>query len=271
MDGHQQIRLFWTGGWDSTFRLISLIHARKGKVKPYYIVNRMDRNSTNIEIRSMDKIRKILNEVYPWSRTSLLPTQYIKGKDINPNEILSAYYRNLRTRGWYGTQYELLARFAEQKGICDIELTVEKETSIHKLLKGSIEKIVKDGEQYYRLAHSLQDKDLLMFKYFKFPLFDVNKVDMENIARREGFLSILNKTWFCHKPLPFGLSCGTCNTCTYAMEEGMARRVSSLGKARYYLKLLLLRPEESKIYRGGNKNKYRIFLRTRLFSLKKTR
>jgi len=260
MARHQKTRIFWTGGWDSTFRLISLIIANKGEIQPYYIVNYADRRSTRIEIRCMDKIRKILNKEYPVSKGTLLPTEYIKAENVKPNSVLSTYYKNLRMRGWYGKQYELLSRFADQSGIADIEFTVEKETSIHKLLKGSIERIIKDDEQYYKLSSSVQDENLLLFRYFKFPLFEVSKVDMEAIAKRSGFFPILDKTWFCHRPLIMGLSCGTCNTCTYSMEEGMARRVSLIGKVRYYLKSLLLRPGESKIYRGGSKDNYK-FLR----------
>lgn len=266
-----QTKILWSGGWDSTFRLISLILANKGTVEPYYIVNDSDRDSTRMEIMIMDKIRKILYMKYPWSRSALLPTSYIRAKDIKPNEELGMYYKNLRGRGWLGTQYELFARLAEQTGISDFELTLEKETTPHKLLKGSIEKITEGNEQYYRLSPSAQDKDLLIFRYFKFPLFDVSKVDMMAIAKKAGFFSILDKTWFCHKPLPIGLSCGTCNTCTYSMEEGMARRVSLIGKLRYYLKLLLLRPGESKIYRGGSGDKYKIMRRSRLFRTKADR
>ncbi len=264
MANDQKTNIFWTGGWDSTFRLISLILANKGEIQPYYIINYKDRASTRVEIKCMDRIRKIVYRKYPWAGTNLLPTEYINVEDIESNEALNTYYKNLRARAWYGTQYGLLSRFAEQSGVKDIELTVEKETSIHKLLKGSIDKIVNGDEHYYKLSPLVQDKDLLLFKYFKFPLFDVSKIEMETIARKLGFLYILDKTWFCHRPLIMGLSCGTCNTCTYAMEEGMARRVSLVGKARYYLKLLLLKPGESKIYRGGNKDNYKILRRTKL-------
>jgi len=38
-DQTEPINLFWTGGWDSTFRLIQLVFVNKKTVHPYYIID----------------------------------------------------------------------------------------------------------------------------------------------------------------------------------------------------------------------------------------
>ena len=61
-DRDRMVKLLWTGGWDSTFRLIQL--AVKGaKVQPYYIILE-DRRSTLKEIGQMSRIKKDLELKY---------------------------------------------------------------------------------------------------------------------------------------------------------------------------------------------------------------
>ena len=42
------INLFWTGGWDSTYRLLYLLIVEKKYVQPYYIID-LTRKSEFIE------------------------------------------------------------------------------------------------------------------------------------------------------------------------------------------------------------------------------
>ena len=63
------IYLFWTGGYDSTFRLCELLIIEKKKVQPIYIYYNLDsikttdfwvRKNRSNEIKSMNKIKSIL-------------------------------------------------------------------------------------------------------------------------------------------------------------------------------------------------------------------
>ena len=85
--------LFWTGGYDSTFRLCQLLLDERKKVKPIYITSSdvdspssdriQHRRSREAEVRTMKNIRKILYHDYPFTRQLLLPTLYVN--QIRPN------------------------------------------------------------------------------------------------------------------------------------------------------------------------------------------
>ena len=71
----EKIKIFWTGGLDSTFRLVQLLFTTKHIVEPHYIVRHED--STGIEIDTMIQIRRALTRKYPEVRSRFLPTVYV--------------------------------------------------------------------------------------------------------------------------------------------------------------------------------------------------
>jgi hypothetical protein len=50
------VNLLWSGGWDSTFRLLELILVRRRPVKPYYVID-SQRMSTGVELERRDRIK----------------------------------------------------------------------------------------------------------------------------------------------------------------------------------------------------------------------
>ena len=73
--------LFWTGGWDSTFRVLQLLLLHKRSVQPYYVIDE-DRRSTGMEIHTMIKIKDLLYNLHPDTRKLLLPIRFIDVHDI---------------------------------------------------------------------------------------------------------------------------------------------------------------------------------------------
>ena len=57
-DQTEPINLFWTGGWDSTFRLLQLIIVFRKRVQPYYIID-TTRKSVQNEKQAINKIREL--------------------------------------------------------------------------------------------------------------------------------------------------------------------------------------------------------------------
>lgn len=72
-----------------------------------------------------------------------------------------------------------------------------------------------------------------IFGYFRFPVLELSKKDMESISKNEEFDDIMNETWFCHTPTLSGKPCGYFNPCRYTREEGLGRRVPKTTKAGY--------------------------------------
>lgn len=68
-------RILWTGGWDSTFRVLDLVLNKKKNIQPYYILDER-RASTEIEIATMEKIKEMMKEL-DLNQYIVLRTRYI--------------------------------------------------------------------------------------------------------------------------------------------------------------------------------------------------
>ena len=87
----QLIHLFWTGGFDSTYRLLEIVLEKKLPVQPHYLIDSA-RLSTRIEINTIRKIKQILFEKYPFTQQLILPTLFMETADLQPNrEIKQAF------------------------------------------------------------------------------------------------------------------------------------------------------------------------------------
>ena len=58
-DKTEAANLFWTGGWDSTFRLLQLVVEQGRLVQPYYIID-PNRLSLRHEIKAMSDIEQAI-------------------------------------------------------------------------------------------------------------------------------------------------------------------------------------------------------------------
>lgn len=74
------VRLLWTSGWDSTFRLLQLVVEKGATVLPIYIIS--DRKSTPTEIETMNKIKKLTYKLFPETVGRILPTVFYAQYDI---------------------------------------------------------------------------------------------------------------------------------------------------------------------------------------------
>lgn len=226
------VKLLWTGGWDSTFRLLDLVLTQKRQVQPYYLISHAGRPTAKIELQTMEKIRSMIYERDPGSEALLLPTIYKAVGDIKPNKLITDEYERLTAVKALGSQYEFLARFAEEEGITELELSVEK----------------------YRNKPTYEFAKTNMFRYFSFPLLKMTKLEMEAAAKRQGFLDIMDETFFCHTPIN-GQPCGNCNPCRIALEEGLGRRLPFERRLKFHLKRLPLIKQIINLVKPGNKKK----------------
>ena len=226
------VKLLWTGGWDSTFRLLELVLTQKRQVQPYYLISHGGRPTAKIELETMDRIRGLIYQRQPGSEALLLPTIYKEVSDIKPNEAITAEYKRLTAVKPLGSQYEFLARFAEEQGITELELSVEK----------------------YRNKPTYEFAKTNMFKYFSFPLLQMTKLEMQEAAKKQGFLDIMDETFFCHTPIN-GQPCGNCNPCRIALEEGLGRRLPFERRLKFHLKRLPLMKQLINLVKPGNKKK----------------
>jgi len=85
-----------------------------------------------------------------------------------------------------------------------------------------------------RIDQKYSNTDLYkVCSYGSFPLLQITKYDMKEIATKFKFIELLNETWFCNFPIN-GKLCGTCSACMRVMEMKLSERMPLISKIRYY-------------------------------------
>ncbi|MEB5950482.1 hypothetical protein IGI82_001450 [Enterococcus sp. AZ067] len=226
-------KVLWTGGWDSTFRVLDLVINKKEMVQPYYVVDR-NRASNKIELKTMKEIKNKINSSFPNSKGLIMETIYIEKNEIPTNQIITDKFNRLLNESYMGTQYDWLGRYAEANNLEDLELNIHKDDKAEFFVRPLVEK--KDdgnGSYSYVLKDRALGTDYDLFKYYSFPVLDLTKTQMSEIAKKSGFDSLMEMTWFCFNPTWRKTPCGYCNPCKYTRNEGLGRRVPSEGIAKY--------------------------------------
>lgn len=226
----ETIEIFWTGGYDSTFRIVQLSRCDI-VIQPYYLSDK--RASEPYELDAIESIINILQK-HSETRCTFRPLIIVDMKQrLENNEITETYSRILKN-DFIGSQYDWLARFAiEHQGI---ELAIHQDDKAILLINkyGKLKKIVDDNiGDYYVLDKERTEKDIYtLFGNYHLPLADLTKLDMKQYYIQHGYEDVMDKTWFCHKPIK-GKPCGICNPCMYTIEEGMGERFTRSALTRY--------------------------------------
>ena len=229
----QATKLLWTGGWDSTFRLLQLLLVEQRPVQPYYVLDRLKRRpAVPAERQAMSRIRELLEERHPDASSRLYPTVECPYADIAANAQITNAFERCLTFGFIGGQYEWLAKFCAERAISEMELSIHRDDKARELIADIID------ASRTKLDHAFAaDPRYELFKYFRFPLFDTTKEQMRAAARTAGFEELMHLTWFCHRPIK-GEPCGVCNPCIYTIEEGLGDRVPAAGQRRYRFRIV---------------------------------
>ena len=219
------VKLLWTGGWDSTYQLLRLLLMQARPVVPYYLMD-TSRASTQTELRTMEAIRARLCESFPHVRELLHPVRIFEVDPGEGDREIADALRAVRTRVFIGSQYQWLADFCKREDIDGLELCVHVDDKVHGLLWPLVEASIEPGgyrSWHMDRAHEASD-EYRLFRYFRFPLLDIDKLAMGRTAESEGWDAIMEMTWFCHRPAG-GKPCGVCGPCVYTIQEGLGRRI----------------------------------------------
>jgi len=123
MKGKDLTHIFWTGGWDSTFRVLYLIIVEKRKVQPYYIRG-IHTKATKKEVLAMDSIKEKMFEKYPETKHLLQPTIYIAAENIAADEEIRKSFLKLQERYSFTPQNYYMSRFAKEAELDNIEICI---------------------------------------------------------------------------------------------------------------------------------------------------
>ena len=234
----ERVTILWTGGWDSTFRLLQLCQYEV-EIQPIYIIDRV-RGSMEIEIRQMRKIAEIAKERFS---APILDIQFYEKEWILENckdAEISAAFSYLSKTYSIGAQYEWFALLCKHLG------NVKMESAIlhHEPNPGKLETLMEQEgilspiehdflpDRYCVLPKQDNKNAFLVFGNLILPVIKLTKADEQRIAEENDRIDIMKLSWFCHFPIK-GEPCGICNPCRDAIAEGMDWRMPDSAKWRY--------------------------------------
>ena len=222
------IKLLWTGGWDSTYRLVELSRMDV-TVQPIYGCDGK-RDSMEIEKQTMEKILAALQS-HPGTRAHLLPIVYVSLDTIPENPEITQAYQTLKGLTGLGGQYEWLARLAREHP--GLELCLENMP-----YGGGSGSILKYGRVKTEDGVTALDPEqsspecAAVFGNFRLPIFHITEQEMLANIRAWGYEDIMAMIWFCHRPI-HGKPCGMCRPCQQKMEGRMEFLLPPEGRRRY--------------------------------------
>jgi len=144
-------------------------------------------------------------------------------------------YRELTAELHLGTQYPWLADYAVFAGHERYEMAIVQPGFLGTLLQ---ERVVGSGSG--TVVRPALGPWSLLFERFSFPMLDLAKRDLEELAIERGYAAVTDLTWFCHRPRA-GAPCGQCKPCVVALRAGRRVRFGRLALARYHRQRLLSR------------------------------
>jgi len=221
--------IFWTGGFDSTFRLLQSINDENvSEINLYYLSLVIDnvkksntrRTSFKQEINTMNQILKVvdINKIKSFNiigeKEDLLYytfifqfpfMNYTVRDTIEYSDENKVYYFDLLIN-------DIISRPVNQWGaitqILD-DLDIEAEICLEKksVIWNNIKEYVVDNQIKFELFPPLK-----AFRRYQMPLFNVDRDEMMNISNENDWLEILKISWSCWYPND-NKPCGKCFTC----------------------------------------------------------
>ena len=215
--------VLWTGGWDSTFRVIQL-YRLGATIQPIYVID-YNRISSSKELDVVEELSNSIPSKFSKSKGQILPLKIINRQDIPTNLFLKLIHKPLKTKNKIGKQYYWLACLAKKYKYENLELSLHNE-DLDKffLLNQLIE--FKDGK--LGLNWKINPKKVgfsrkHLFANMTFPLVTITKPEMKTIAETHNFIDLMELTWFCHKSN--NKPCGKCNPCKQYVRDGFGFRL----------------------------------------------
>ena len=234
------VKILWTGGWDSSYRVCHLAIVEQKIVAPIYFKSPW-RHTTPLELEAIDRLLAALQEQFPEARQRILPLQvFPMDREQDPRDPFIVDHYALQSVTRIGPQYALLARELHRLDLHGVEMCIHVGDHPGKgpvgkftlLFQNRLERHVEHGVEYYQLAGPAGlDATARVFSRLRFPLHNVTKTQTRDLARLHGFERLLHLTWFCYHPRS-GRPCGVCNPCLQAIADDFGWRIGFTGHLR---------------------------------------
>ena len=215
----EMVYILWTGGWDSTYRVVEL-SKRDIVIQPIYVKD-SGRKSVPYELKAMNQIVSLLKTMNE-TKALFSPLKVIDLTDIPENAEITKAYQLFKKEADMGSQHDWLARLALQYP--GMELCIEKALGDHAPIRQSINrhgKLINTGDGFIvDKEHSSKELNLILGN-LKLPIFEKTEKEMRRDIHEWGYDNVMSHIWFCHTPIN-GKPCGLCSPCTTKMTSDMA-------------------------------------------------
>ncbi len=230
----QTIYLFWTGGWDSTFRLLQLAE-QNIIIQPIYVISepRLGRKQEQTAMKKILNLIKSSNKFIAEIKDILIYKQ---------QDIIEKYYDEAIIKSSdfchekynLGEQYGWLSLLAKHLNIkIEMGILFGERSKVDNFFKKEGKIIELDDGRKVVDIHNSSENVINLFSNVIFPIAGYTKTDILKFSKQKDWYDIMSITWFCHTP-KFGLPCGRCNPCKDAMNEGMNFRMPKISKLMYH-------------------------------------
>jgi len=216
--------IFWTGGFDSSYLILSALLIDGAEVQPVYVSDMIDNESygkktrrfnTEYERRSMALIRAALESKHPLVAQRLRTTVDIVRVRVGQRvqrAMQTLFERKLTRRPV--CQYGALAQIANYYNR-PIELAIENAPKSTGMARSVRNRLVELGSLNCRVDPGLFDREpeFSVYRNFRYTIAHLQKHEMHAISVEHKFDDMLRLTWSCWYPRPDGSPCGRCIMC----------------------------------------------------------
>ena len=225
------VHILWTGGLDSTYRVVELSR-QKCVIQPHYILT--SRRTVENELKAISDISKILNGD---KRTiaEIRPVETFSKYDLEEYpDIQMAWDILHEKKDFKSQQYPLLTRYVRLKKLkLEIGIQFSENGSVVKVVDESYLTDCPDNDDEMMIdpeKGSHEWASYTLFQDFLFPksLYHKTKVEEIEELKRLGYGKVLKKVWTCFYPV-LGMPCGHCFACQSARKEGAGEMVPTVG------------------------------------------
>jgi hypothetical protein len=225
--------IFWTGGFDSTFRLLQLICDDEiSEINIYYITLFIDnikyslvgRRSVDIELKTMLNILLMLNtskikkfNIIGKSEDLLTCSfmfnfdfmNYICKEEVTYSDKIKIYYFDLFANDFVNrpiSQYTYISEILEELNI-EADICLEYNPDNPRSFYNLVSKVIVNN----KISHE-NNPELKAFSRYNLPIISLTKEDMLEISINNGWCGVLEITWSCWYPYD-NRPCNNCFAC----------------------------------------------------------